>query len=82
MKPHILYPGDLNDTEWQYLEPLLPAPRPTGRPRKYDLRSIVNAIFYLVRSGCAWRLLPREYPHWTTVYAYYSRLCLLQPLAT
>ena len=73
MKSHTLYPSDLTDIEWQYLEPLLPAPMPTGRPRKHDLRSIVNGIFYLVRSGCAWRMLPREYPNWATVYDYYRR---------
>ena len=67
------YPSDLSDTEWQYLEPLLPPPKTTGRPRQWDLRLIVDGIFYLVRSGCAWRMLPREYPPWPTVHDYYRR---------
>ena len=55
------------------LEPLLPAPKPTERPRRWALRQILNGIFYLIRSGCAWRLLPREYPPWPTVHDYYRR---------
>jgi transposase len=70
MGTHILYPSDLTDIEWQYLEPLLPLAKTTGRPRQWPLRSILNGIFYLIRSGCAWRMLPREYPPWTTVYDY------------
>jgi transposase len=67
------YPSDLTDAEWQLLEPLLPTPQSTGRPRQWDLRCILNGIFYLVRSGCAWRLLPGEYPPWATVHGYYRR---------
>jgi putative transposase len=67
------YPSDLSDAEWQLLEPLLPAPKATGRPRHWDLRLLLNGIFYLVRSGCAWRLLPSEYPPWSTVHRYYRR---------
>lgn len=66
-------PSDLSNTEWQHLEPLLPKPKGTGRPRQWDLRDILNGIFYLVRSGCAWRMLPREYPPWATVHGYYRR---------
>ncbi len=69
----VLYPSDLSDVEWQYLEPLLPASKATGRPRRWSLRLILNAIFYLVRSGCAWRMLPREFPPWPTVHDYYRR---------
>ena len=68
-----LYPSDLTDVEWQHLEPLLPPPKATGRPRQWPLRLILNGIFYLVRSGCAWRMLPREYPPWPTVHDYYRR---------
>jgi transposase len=68
------YPSDLTDAEWHLLEPLLPASKATGRPRKWDLRLILNGIFYLVRSGCAWRMLPREFPPWPTVHDYYRRL--------
>lgn len=67
------YPSDLTDIEWQHIEPLLPAPKSTGRPREWSLRLIVNAIFYLVRGGCAWRMMPLEYPPWSTVYDYYRR---------
>ncbi len=67
------YPSDLSDVEWQHLEPLLPAPKNTGRPRKWSLRLIINGIFYLVRGGCAWRMLPLEYPPWSTVYDYYRQ---------
>jgi putative transposase len=68
------YPSDLTDAQWQHLEPLLPAPKATGRPRKWELRLVLNAIFYLLRSGCAWRLLPHEYPPWPTVHDIYRRL--------
>jgi putative transposase len=67
------YPTDLTDAEWALVAPHLPVPEPGkgGRPRIHSLREIVNAIFYLVRSGCAWRLLPREFPPWQTVYHYF-----------
>jgi len=56
------YSTDLSDAEWSYLEPHLPAPRAIGRPRLYPLREIINAVFYVVRSGCSWRLLPHDFP--------------------
>jgi putative transposase len=68
---HREYATDLTDAEWEQLEPLIPAAKPGGRPRKYDMREILNAIFYLVRAGCAWRLLPHEFPCWKTVYDYF-----------
>jgi putative transposase len=67
------YTTDLTDKEWHRLAPLLPAPAATGRPRLHTTREILNAIFYLVRSGCAWRLLPHELPPWKTVYHYYRQ---------
>jgi len=69
----IVYPTDLNDSEWQLLQPLLPAAAKRGRPRQRDLREILNGIFYLLRSGCAWRLLPKEFGPWSTVHHYYRR---------
>ena len=69
----IVYPTDLNDSEWQLLQPLLPAAAHRGRPRERDLRGILNGIFYLQRSGCAWRLLPKEFGPWSTVHDYYRR---------
>lgn len=66
-----VYPSDLTDTEWAVLSPLLPPARPGGRPRSVDLRRILNGLLYLVRSGCAWRYLPRDYGPWSTVYHYF-----------
>ena len=69
------YPTDLTDEEWDYIKSMIPVPksgtRKRGRPVKLDRRQLVNAIFYIVRSGCAWRLLPREFGPWQTVYAYF-----------
>jgi putative transposase len=62
------YPCDLTDAEWASLAPLLPEPARRGRPRCWALRLLVNAIFYVRRTGCAWRDLPREYPPWQTAY--------------
>ena len=65
------YQTDLSDGEWSYIEPHLPAPKTPGRPRVHPLREILDAIFYIVRSGCAWRLLPHEFPPWKTVHHYF-----------
>jgi putative transposase len=61
------FPTDLSEREWAILAPLLPPPKPGGRPRTVDLRRILNGICYVVRSGCQWRLLPRLYGPWSTV---------------
>jgi putative transposase len=66
-----IYPSDLSDREWFVLEPLLPAAKPGERPRSVNLRVILNGAFYLLRMGCAWRYLPREYGPWSTVYHYF-----------
>jgi putative transposase len=68
-----LYPSDLTDREWNHLVSMIPAPKIGGRPRTTDMRLVVNAIFYIVRSGIAWRYLPREYPRWQTVYGYFRQ---------
>src|SRR5918994_6008595 len=65
------YQTDLSDAEWSRLEPHLPTPKASGRPRVYALREILDAIFYILKSGCAWRLLPHEFPPWKTVYHYF-----------
>ena len=65
------YATDVTDKEWQRLDPLVPAPKPGGRPITYPRREIVNAIFYLLRTGCAWRLLPHDLPPWRIVYYYF-----------
>jgi putative transposase len=67
------YPSDLNDTEWQIIRRLLPGPKPGGRPRTTDPRSVINAIFYVLRSGCAWRMLPQDFPRFPTVYMYFKQ---------
>jgi putative transposase len=67
----IPYATDLTDSAWELIAPLLPAARPGGRPRTTDVRAVLNAIFYLLRTGCQWRLLPREFPVWGTVYHYF-----------
>lgn len=67
------YPTDLSDEQWQLLSPMLPPPFLVGRKREVDLREVMNAILYLLRSGCAWRYLPHDFPRWTTVYYYFSR---------
>ncbi len=65
------YQTDLSDAEWSCLAGHLPAPKATGRPRLHSLREILDAIFYVVRSGCQWRLLPHDFPPWKTVYHYF-----------
>ena len=67
------YPTDLTDKEWAIIEPLLPVQR-TGRPRKYSQREMLNAILYLLRTGCSWRMLPHDLPPWKAVYAYFRKL--------
>ena len=67
------YPTDLTDAQWAVLEPLLPAARTRGRPRRTDLRAVVDAIQYLLRSGCQWRLIPSDFPPWGTVWWYFRR---------
>jgi len=71
------YPTDLKNEEWDYIQSLVPAAKcgkgKRGRPTKLDRRSLVNAIFYVVRSGCAWRMLPSDFGPWQTVYGYFRR---------
>jgi transposase len=67
------YPSDLTDAQWAILEPLLPRPKPAGRPIRVERREIVNAILYVLRTGCQWRYLPSELPNWNTVYWYFAR---------
>jgi putative transposase len=64
-------PSDVTDAQWAILEPLLPPPDPDGRPLEIERREILNAIFYVLRSGCPWRYLPNDLPKWQTVYSYF-----------
>lgn len=67
------YPTDLKEKEWQIFESLLPIPSQRGRPQEWPLREIINAILYILRSGCAWRLLPHDLPPWQTVYYHHRK---------
>ncbi len=66
-----LYPSDLTDDDWGLLEPHLPPPKKRGRPRLQSRRELLDAIFYVLKSGCQWRMLPREFPPWKTVFHYF-----------
>jgi len=67
------YATDLTEAQWALVDSIIPEGKPGGRPRSIDVRAAVNAIFYLLRTGCQWRLLPREFPPWPTVYYYFRR---------
>src|SRR6266436_8705124 len=72
MKHHI-YDTDLTEEQWELLVSLIPSAKPGGRSREADVREIVNAVLYVVRTGTQWRLLPSDFPPWQTVYRYYRR---------
>jgi putative transposase len=67
------YPSDINEREWQRVEPHLPPVLSGGRPQTVNLREIINGIFYRIRTGCDWRSLPHDLPPWATVYGYFNR---------
>jgi putative transposase len=67
------YPSDLSDAQWALIQPRLPRARPGGRPRKTDLRAVVDAILYLLRTGCQWRYLPKDFPPKSTVWRYFAQ---------
>ena len=71
--PRRAYRTDLSDAEWAVLEPLVPAALPGGRPCAHPRREIVDAILYVLRTGCQWRLLPHDLPPWGTVWWYFRR---------
>ena len=68
------YPSDLTDKEWQILQELIPARRRGGFKRKYSERELLNAIFYINKTGCQWRYLPSDYPPWQSVHRYFTKL--------
>ena len=65
------YASDLMDAEWALIEPFMPPPSPIGRPRRSDLRAVVNAILYMASTGCQWRQLPKDFPPYSTVQGYF-----------
>jgi putative transposase len=71
MNPRQPYPTDLTDKEWDLIKHLVPEAKPGGRPEAYPKREILNGIFYLLRTGCSWRMLPHDLPPWRTVYYYF-----------
>jgi len=66
------YASDLTDGEWALIAPHLPAAKPIGRPRTTVLREVINALFYLLSTGCQWRMLPKEFPPRSTVHRYFT----------
>jgi putative transposase len=75
MKSRVRYPSDVIDEEWEILKPILDEidPYTTGRPRTIDIREVLNGIFYLNKTGCPWRYLPKDFPHYKTVNYYYNK---------
>ena len=71
-RKHLRYETDLTDEEWAIIAPYLPGSPVRGRPHKWSMREIVNAIFYVLRGGVAWSLLPREFPPRSTVFHWFS----------
>jgi putative transposase len=67
------YPSDMTDQEWAVIAPLLPPPKLGGRPRKTDLRAVMDAILYIASGGCQWRMLPKDFPPRSTVQGYFYR---------
>lgn len=70
------YPSDLTDAQWNLIRRRIPPAEAGGRPRSVDMRDIINAIMYLLRTGCSWRQMPHDFPPWGTVHYYYRRFRL------
>ncbi len=68
-----VYPSDVSDMEWRMIAGLIPPSPPIGDDRHTSMRAVVNAIFYIARGGCSWRMLPKNFPPWQTVYGYFAR---------
>ena len=71
LRQGLRYASDVTPAEWNVIEPQLPAAKLLGRPRKTALMAVVNALFYIARTGCQWRMLPRDFPHYSTVQRYF-----------
>ncbi len=70
-----VYPSDLSDQAWAIVQPLIPVHQGRGRRCELDLRQVLNAIWYVARTGCQWRALPKEYPKWSSVYYHFRQWC-------
>ncbi len=73
MTTYVRYPSDLTDPEWDLLASLIPPAPENGRPRKADIREVINAILYLLKSGCEWNMLPKDFPPKSTVHYYFQK---------
>ena len=71
MSPRTPYPTDLTGPQWAQVSRFIPAPKPDGRPARYDRREVVNALLYVARTGCQWRAMPHDLPPWRIVYWYF-----------
>ena len=71
------YPSDLKEKEWLLIKQYFEQKNIIGRPLKHNRRDIINAIFYITKSGCQWRMLPQNYPPWQTVYDYFKKWCVI-----
>jgi transposase len=69
--PSTRYPSDVSELQWKTVSLLIPSGRPIGADRVTSMRAVVNAVLYRERSGCPWRMLPHDFPHWRTVYGYF-----------
>ena len=67
------YPSNLTAEQWEFIAPYLPVAKSGGRPRRTNLQAVLDAIFYVLCSGCSWRMLPGDFPAWQTVYSYFRR---------
>ena len=70
---HLRYPSDVTEEEWQLVAPLIPPAKRGGRKRTVDIREVLNAVMYLLCSGCQWRALPKDLPPRSTVFGYFDR---------
>ena len=68
-----IYPTDLTDDQWHLIKDLIPPAKPAGRPRRLEMRRVLNAIFYVDVGGIKWRMLPRDFPNWKSVYDYFRK---------
>ena len=68
-----IYPTDLTDSQWNHIKDFFPPPKQTGRPREIEFRQIVNAILFLLVTGCQWRMIPQDYGKWQSVYYYFAK---------
>ncbi len=73
MEPRKPYPSDVSQQQFESIRPLLEGVRKRTKPREVDLHEVFNAVLYLLKSGCQWRMIPAEFPKWSTVYSYFAK---------